>query len=376
MNRINQIVEEIKSKNTKPIYFLMGEEAYYIDKIADFIENNILEEAEKGFNQMVLYGRDVTIEDIVANAKRFPMMAEKQVVIVKEAQDLSRTIDRLLPYAENPQPSTVLVICYKYKSLDKRKKLGKVIAEKGVLFESKKLYENQVGDWISANLRDRGFDIEPKAAHMLVEFLGTDLSKIDNELEKLSLILQKGTVINANHVEENIGISKDFNNFELRKAIGDKQFVRANQIINYFAENPRTHPLVMTISFLAYGIAGGLVAAVVTDLIQGLFIIGIAALQGPQDAVDRMNAAFAERRQVIVAALRAAAFSAFLRNRPLALPDAIRGRRAGLDEALIEQILKLGPPRLEAHRVGIGQVVRDVVHVHLLGRHAINVFID
>ncbi len=250
MNRIRQIVEDINTGNTRPIYFLMGEEAYYIDKISDFIEKNLLTEEEKGFNQMVLYGRDVTVEDVISQAKRYPMMAEKQVVIVKEAQDLSRTIDRFLPYAENPQPTTVLVICYKYKSLDKRKKLGKVIAEKGVLFESKKLYENQVGDWISSNLKERGFDIEPKAAHMLVEFLGTNLSKIDNELNKLTLILNEGTVINASHVEENIGISKDFNNFELRKAIGDKKFVRANQIINYFAENPKTHPLVMTISLL------------------------------------------------------------------------------------------------------------------------------
>ncbi len=250
MNRIRQIVEDINTGNTKPIYFLMGEEAYYIDKISDYIEKNLLTEEEKGFNQMVFYGRDVSVEDVISQAKRYPMMSEKQVVIVKEAQDLFKTIDRFQSYAENPQPTTVLVICYKYKSLDKRKKLGKIIAEKGVLFESKKLYENQVGDWISANLKERGYDIEPKAAHMLVEFLGTDLSKIDNELEKLALILNKGTVINAFHVEENIGISKDYNNFELRKAIGEKQFVRANQIINYFAENPKTHPLVMTISLL------------------------------------------------------------------------------------------------------------------------------
>ena len=250
MNRIRQIAEDIKTGNTKPIYFLMGEEAYYIDKISDYIEKKLLTEEEKGFNQMVFYGRDVSVDDVISQAKRYPMMAEKQVVIVKEAQDLSRTIDRFVSYAENPQPTTVLVICYKYRSLDKRKKLGKIIAEKGVLFESKKLYENQVGDWISSNLKERGYDIEPKAAHMLVEFLGTDLSKIDNELEKLALILNKGTVINAFHVEENIGISKDYNNFELRKAIGEKQFVRANQIINYFAENPKTHPLVMTISLL------------------------------------------------------------------------------------------------------------------------------
>lgn len=250
MNRIKQIVEDINSKNTKPIYFLMGEEAYYIDLISDYIANNILSEEEKGFNQMVLYGRDVTIEDIVANARRFPMMSDKQVIIVKEAQDLSRTIENLVAYAENPQPSTVLVICYKYKTIDKRKRLSKIIANTGCLFESSKLYENQVSEWISANLRDKGYLIEPKAVQMLVEFLGTDLSKIDNELEKLTVILEKGATITPMLIEDNIGISKDFNNFELRKAIGEKQFVKANQIANYFSQNPKSNPLVMTISLL------------------------------------------------------------------------------------------------------------------------------
>lgn len=250
MNRIKQIVEEISSGNTKPIYFLMGEETFYIDKISDYIENNILNEEEKGFNQMILYGRDVTIEEIVANAKRFPMMSEKQVVIVKEAQDLSRTIEKLVSYAENPQLTTILVFCYKYKSLDKRKKLSKVIAKNGCLFESKKLYENQVGEWIGQELKQKGYQIQPKAEQMLVEFLGTDLSKINNELDKLMLILPKGTVISAIHIEENIGISKDFNNFELRKAVGEKQIVKANQIAYYFAQNPKSNPLIMTISLL------------------------------------------------------------------------------------------------------------------------------
>jgi DNA polymerase-3 subunit delta len=250
MNRIRQIVEEISSGNTKPIYFLMGEESFYIDKISNYIENNILKEEEKGFNQMILYGRDVTIEEITANAKRFPMMSDKQVVIVKEAQDLSRTIEKLVSYAENPQPTTILVICYKYKTLDKRKKLSKTIAKIGCLFESKKLYENQVGEWISSNLIDRGYKIKPKAEQMLVEFLGTNLSKINNELEKLMLVLPKGSMINATHIEENIGISKDFNNFELRKAIGEKQIVKANQIAMYFAQNTKNNPLVMTISLL------------------------------------------------------------------------------------------------------------------------------
>lgn len=250
MNEINNIVADIKNGNLKPIYFLMGDEPYYIDKISDFIEENVLNEADKGFNQVVMYGRDVSIDEIISSAKRYPMMAERQVLIVKEAQDLSRTIDKLESYAENPQPTTVLVINYKYKKLDKRKKAYKAIAKNGLIYESKKLYENQVSDWIRRVLSGKKYNIEPKAAQLLVEFLGTDLSKISNELDKLTTVLPAETIINASHIEENIGISKDFNNFELRKAVGEKDVVKANRIINYFAQNPKNNPLVMTISLL------------------------------------------------------------------------------------------------------------------------------
>ena len=251
MEEVKQLVADIKSGQIKPIYFLMGEEAYYIDKISDFIEEHILDEAEKGFNQMVLYGRDVSIDDIVSNAKRYPMMAERQVVIVKEAQDLSRTIEKLAPYAENPQPTTVLVLNYKYKKLDKRKALYKAINKHGgVVFESKKLYENQVPDWIRRVLKGQGYDISPKAAQMLVEFLGTDLSKVNNELDKLKIVLPKGTQITPEHIEENIGISKDFNNFELRKAVGERNVVKAHQIAKYFADNPKDNPMVVTVALL------------------------------------------------------------------------------------------------------------------------------
>ena len=250
MNEIRNIVADIKNGNIKPIYFLRGEEPYYIDKISDYIEAHVLADSEKGFNQQVMYGRDVTIEDIVGAAKRYPMMAERQVLIIKEAQDLSRNIEKLLSYAENPQPTTVLVLNYKYKKLDKRKKLHKVIAKTGCIFESKKLYENQVSDWIRKVLSENNYKIEPKASLMLVEFLGTDLSKISNELAKLKLVLPEGTIISDTHIEENIGISKDFNNFELRKAVGEKQIVKANRIIKYFGENPKNNPLIMTISLL------------------------------------------------------------------------------------------------------------------------------
>lgn len=250
MDEVKQLVTDIKNGNLKPIYFLMGEEAYYIDKISDFIEDTILTEEERGFNQMILYGKDISIEDIVSNAKRYPMMAEYQVVIIKEAQDLSRTIEKLASYAEHPQPTTILVVNYKYKKIDKRKALYKAIKKSGVVYESKKLYENQVADWIRRILSPKGYSITPKAAQMLVEFLGTDLSKINNELEKLQIILPKNSQITPELIEENIGISKDYNNFELRKAIGDKNIVKAHQIVNYFAENPKDNPMVVTVSLL------------------------------------------------------------------------------------------------------------------------------
>ena len=250
MDEIVKIVNDIKAGNIKPIYFLMGEEPYYIDKLSNYIEENILSDDEKGFNQTILYGRDVTIDDIVGTAKRYPMMAERQVVIVKEAQDLSKTIETIEKYAENPMLSTVLVFCYKYKTLDKRKKALKNINKTGLVYESKKLYENQVGQWITRVLQGKNYTIEAKANAMLVEFLGNDLSKINNELEKLQIILPKGSLISAKNIEENIGFSKDFNVFELQNAIGNKNQVKAYQIAQYFSDNPKDNPMVVTVSLL------------------------------------------------------------------------------------------------------------------------------
>lgn len=250
LDKVKSIINDIQAKKIKPIYFLMGEEPYYIDVLSKYIEDNVLSEEEKGFNQMVLYGRDVAIQDVISQCKRYPLGAEKQVVILKEAQSLSRAIEDLVPYAENPQPSTVLVVCYKYKSLDKRKKLSKQIAKTGVLFESKKLYENQIPDWIKRVLAAKGYIISQKASLMLVEFLGTDLNKINNELEKLQLILKPGAEITDKIIEDNIGISKDFNNFELQNAIGRKDMKKAFAIIQYFSQNPRNNPIQVTISVL------------------------------------------------------------------------------------------------------------------------------
>ncbi len=250
MDEVKQIVTDIQNKRTKPVYLLTGEEPYYIDKIAEHIETTVLTPEEREFNQMVLYGKDVSIDDIVSNSKRYPMMAEKQIIIVKEAQHLSKTIEDLSNYVENPQPSTVLVICYKYTKLDKRKKLYKSVQKYGVLFESKKLFENQVSDWIRKVLQGKGYGITPKAAMLLVEFLGTDLSKISKELEKLELVLPPKSEITPSDIEENIGISKDYNNFELKKAIGERDVLKATRIITYFAQNPKDNPFVLTITLL------------------------------------------------------------------------------------------------------------------------------
>ncbi len=246
----NQLITDIKGGKIAPIYFLMGEEAYYIDMISDYIESYVLAEEEKGFNQMVLYGKDVSIQDIVSNAKRYPMMAERQVIIVKEAQNLIKTIEQLVDYAKNPQPSTVLVFNYKYKSLDKRKALYKTLSKSAIVFESKKIYEDKIPSWIQNYLSAKKITITPKAALMLSEFLGNDLSKIANELNKLEIVVGAQREITPEIIEENIGISKDFNNFELQKAIGHLDHKKALQIVNYFSQNSKQHPFVLTISIL------------------------------------------------------------------------------------------------------------------------------
>ncbi len=250
MNTTNQLITDIKEGKIAPIYFLMGEESYYIDAISDYIESNVLAEEEKGFNQMVLYGKDVSVQDIVSNAKRYPMMAERQVIIVKEAQNLIKTIEQLVDYAKNPQPTTVLVFNYKYKTLDKRKALYKTLSKAAVVFESKKIYEDKIPSWIQSFLRSKQISITPKAALMLTEFLGNDLSKIANELNKLEIVVGAKKEITPEIIEENIGISKDYNNFELQKALGNLDHKKAYQIVHYFAQNSKQHPFVLTISIL------------------------------------------------------------------------------------------------------------------------------
>ncbi|APD05763.1 DNA-directed DNA polymerase [Flavobacteriaceae bacterium UJ101] len=246
--QIESILNDIKQRKFAPVYFLMGDESYFIDRITKALEKTVLTEEEKGFNQTIVYGKETTIEEVVGAAKQFPMMSEHTLVIVKEAQHLSRTIDKLAHYVENPLTSTVLVFNYKYKTLDKRKKVTKLLSQKAVLFESKRLYENQVPDWIENYLKSKNLQIEPKAKFLLVEFLGTDLARIVNELDKLSILVSGK--ITVDDIERNIGISKEYNNFELQKALGTKNIVKANQIIHYFGQNPKDNPIVVTLGVL------------------------------------------------------------------------------------------------------------------------------
>jgi DNA polymerase-3 subunit delta len=250
LNSLQDILKAIKARNFSPIYFLMGDEPYFIDIIENALDQSVVTEEERAFNQTIFYGKDTSVGDIVDAAKRFPMMAERQLVIVREAQELSRNILQLTDYVQNPQPSTVLVFCYKYKTLDKRKKLYKALQEKSILFESKKLYENQIPDWIQRWLKAKYRTINLKASHLLVECLGSDLSTIEQSLHKLLLLVEQDSEITDKHIEEHIGFSKDFNNFELRKALGSGNLVHAQRICHYFSMHPRQHPIIVTLSTL------------------------------------------------------------------------------------------------------------------------------
>ena len=244
-----KILQDIRNKTFAPVYFLMGDEPYYIDLICDTIVANALSESERDFNQTILYGADIEDFGIVINtAKRFPMMAQHQLVVVKEAQ-IIRSIESLTYYLQKPLRSTILVICYKgsYKSKKILAEIGKV----GVLYESKKLYENQLPAFISNYLAEKRMTIDPKASAMMADFIGADLNRLTGELDKLAITLPEGQPrITAESVERNIGISKDFNNFELLNAIINRNVYKANLIVRYFEQNPKNNPLVVTISVL------------------------------------------------------------------------------------------------------------------------------
>lgn len=244
------ILKELKAKQYRAVYYLMGEEPYYIDQISNYIIDNVLTDVEKEFNLTVIYGADVDVATIINAAKRYPMMSERQVIVVKEAQAV-RGMEDLSYYLQNPLNSTILVLCHKHGVLDRRKKLVAEIEKVGVLYESKKLKETQLPTFISAYLKRKGVDIEQKAIAMIIEFVGNDLGRLTGELDKLFITLPKNsTRITPEQIEQNIGISKDYNNYELRSALVEKDIIKANKIVKYFEENPKTNPIQMTLSLL------------------------------------------------------------------------------------------------------------------------------
>jgi len=247
----NIIIENLKKKIYHPIYLLQGDEPFYIDQISNYIEKNVLSDAEKGFNQTIFYGKDSDTQTIAESALRFPMMADKQVIIVKEAQSL-RKIENLAYYANKPLASTILVLNYKYKTLDSRTKFVKAIKNNGVIFTSKKIYEYKVPAWIDGYLTEKGYSISPQAAQILTTYLGSDLGKVANELEKLIIAIKDTKKITPEHIEKNIGLSKDYNVFELQNALGEKNILKANQIINYFGANQTLNPIQKTIANLYF----------------------------------------------------------------------------------------------------------------------------
>lgn len=245
-----EILRDIRAGRFAPVYFLHGEEPFFIDQIADAVEASVLPEAERGFNQTILYGKDVDHLTLLDYLRRYPMMSERQVVILREAQDM-KSLGELASYLENPMPTTVFVACHKHKKVDARTKFGKALGSKGIVaFESKKLYDNQIPDWIAGACKGKKLNIEPDAAALMAEYLGADLARISNELDKISLNLSPGAHITTAVVQENIGISKEYNVFELQKALATRDVAKVGRIQQHFASNIRKNPLIVTISSL------------------------------------------------------------------------------------------------------------------------------
>ncbi len=246
----DSIKEDIQNRVFSPIYLFMGEEAYFIDQLTDMLSNSVLTEDEKDFNYLVFYGVDSDVRTIISSARRFPMMSEYQLIIIKEAQQLD-DFDLLEVYAQNPVKSTILVINYKHKNVDGRKLVYKTIQKNGVIFESKKIYDYQVPAFIKNHFKNRKINIDEKPAQMLSDFVGNDLNKLMQELQKLEISLPANSRnITSELIEKNVGISKDYNNFELQRAIINKNILTANRIVDYFGKNPKENPIMVTVSVL------------------------------------------------------------------------------------------------------------------------------
>lgn len=251
------VLEDLKRTKFAPVYFLQGEEPFFIDQIANYIEVNALQEHEKSFNQILMYGKETNLATVLSNAKRFPMMADRQVVIVKEAQemgDLEKEVPKmgnpLVNYLKNPVASTILVFCYKYKTLDARKALYKELDKSGIVVSTKKLYENKLPEWITHYVKSIGLSINSRASTLLADSVGVDLSRIANEIDKVRINLKDKKEIDENDIHKYVGVSKEYNPFELCSAIKDKNILRANQILVYFASDPKSNPAIQVISVL------------------------------------------------------------------------------------------------------------------------------
>lgn len=243
------ISKELKNKIYHPVYFFTGDESFYIDKLTKYFEENILDEMEKDFNFTVFYGLDSNVDDIIGTCKRFPMMAECQVVIIKEAQNL-KEIEKFEAYLDNPVKSTILVFNYKNKKPDARKSFGKKIAKSSVYFASEKIKDYRLAEWIFKQGKEMGVNLPEKSAYMLSEYLGSDLSKVNNELEKLAILYPDKREITKEIIHETIGVSKDFNVFEFQNSLGEKNIFKSNQIANYFGANEKSHPIQMLLPTL------------------------------------------------------------------------------------------------------------------------------
>ena len=246
-----QLIADLSAGKYKPVYLLTGEENYYIDVVSDYFEEKVIDPSLRDFDQTVVYGRDVDMATVISTAKRYPMMSPIHLVIVKEAQDIAvKEWELLANYLQQPSPQSVLVFCYRHKKLDKRTAAYKAIDKVGVVYESPRIYDNQVPAWISREVGAHGYSIGDKAAAMLAEYLGTDLGKIANELGKLYPLLPAGGAINEQLIEDQIGISKDYNIFELQKAIGRRDPMMCNRIVNHFAANPKKNPIQQVLPLL------------------------------------------------------------------------------------------------------------------------------
>ena len=239
---VEKIIADWKRGAFKPVYWLEGEEDYFIDKVVDYAEHHILNESEASFNLTVFYGKDASWPDVINACRRYPMFAERQVVVLKEAQQM-RDTEKLESYVENPLASTVFVVSYKEKKLDARKKFAKLIKEKGVLLTTKKMYENQLQEWTQELLQSKGLTISQKGLLLLVDHIGNDLTRIENEIDKISVNLGKRTNITEDDIEKYIGVSKDFNVFELQAALAAKDLAASVRIIQYFEANPKAAPI-------------------------------------------------------------------------------------------------------------------------------------